>query len=195
MLDLAGRFLAAQGVSSMRHRGRDALVRLAIDLRAVAAGRRRGPTTALARADLRNLSALRRTADLVLAINSISPPRAAEASRMFSEVAKTLKSGGVLMAVLPSLESFQYLLDLARRRGTPLHEAGRIDARGMFHESGEAQKFFTADEIRALLRVNGLRVLSLAPVRYPWAIMARFGWGNFPARPRLWDWHVVARAR
>lgn len=195
MLELAGRFLAAQGVSTTHHRGRDALVRLATDLRAVAAGRRRGPTTALARADLRNLSALCRTADLVIAINSISPPRATEASRMFGEVTKALKPGGVLMAVLPSLESFQYLLDLARRRGTPLRGAGRVDACGMFHESGETQKFFTSDEIRALLRTNGLRVLSLSPVRYPWALMARFGWGNFPGHPRLWDWHLVARAR
>jgi SAM-dependent methyltransferase len=195
MLELSGRFLAARGVSSTHYRGRDALVRMATDLGAVAAGRRRGPATALARADLRNLSTLRATGDLVLAINSISPPRASEVGRMFGELANALKPGGVLMAVLPSLESFEYLLDLARRRGARLHEAGRVDACGMFHESGETQKFFTSDEVRALCRASGLRAVSLAMVRYPWALMARFGWGNFPGSPRLWDWHLVARAR
>ena len=195
MLDLAERFLAARGVTPSRYRGRAGLVRLADELHAVAGGAHRGPTTALAAADMRNLAWLRGSADLVLAVNSISPARAAETGRVFGEVARLLKPGGLLMAVLASLDAFHYLLDLAARRGVPLGDVGRVDARGMFHEDGETQKFFTPDEIRALSRANGLHVLALTKVRYPWTLMRRFGWGYFPGRPRLWDWYLVARPR
>jgi SAM-dependent methyltransferase len=192
MLELAERFLAARDVAATTY---PSLARLARDLRGVAAGTRPGPLSVLAVADIRKLATLRRTADLVLAINSISPARAADTNRAFGEVARALKPGGTLMAVLAALDAFQYLLDLARRRGVELPDAGRVDAQGMFHEGGTMQKFFTADEIRALCRANGLRVLALSKVRYPWTLMRRFGWGYFPGRPRLWDWHLIARAR
>src|SRR5262249_24805137 len=144
---------------------------LARDLRRIAGGTGRGPVSALAEADIRNLSRFRHSADLVLAINCISPARAAGTSRAFGEVASTLKPGGTLMAVLPSLDAFQYLTNLARRRGASLPDAGRVDAEGMFHENGTAQKFFTSDEILALARANGLRTVSIAKVRYPWTLM------------------------
>jgi SAM-dependent methyltransferase len=193
MLDLAARVLATRDVTTSRYRGRTGRVRLAADLRAVAAGTRRGPRTALAEADMRDLALLRGSADLVIAVLSISPARATETSRVFHEVARSLKPGGVLMGVLASLDAFHYLLDLADRRGVRLDDVGRMDDEGMFHEGGETQKFFAPAEIRTLCRASGLRVLALTKVRYPWALMRRFGWGWFPGRPRLWDWHLVAQ--
>jgi SAM-dependent methyltransferase len=193
MLALAERFLAARDVPTTIHSRRHG-ARMARDLRSVAAGASRGPATALAEADIRNLSRFRHSADLVLAINSISPARATDTSRAFREVANTLKPGGTLMAVLASLDAFQYLTGLARRRGASLPDAGRVDADGMFHENGTAQKFFTSDEILALSRANGLRTVSISKVRYPWPLMRRFGWGYFPGRARLWDWHLIARS-
>jgi len=193
MLALAQRFLAARDVSATTYPRRDGSARMARDLRSVAAGDRRAPVSALAEADILDLSRFRRSADLVLAVNAISPSRAVDTSRMFGEVAKALKPGGTLMAVLPSLDAFQYLTQLAQRRGASLRGAGRVDAQGMFHENGAAQKFFTSDEILALSRAHGLRTVSIAKVRYPWPLMRRFGWGYFPGRARLWDWHLVAR--
>jgi len=194
MVALAERFLKARDVATTTYPRRDGVARMARDLRRTAAGTRREPVSALAVADIRNLSRLRYSADLVLAVNSISPARAADTSRAFGEVASTLRPGGTLMAVLPSLDAFQYLIGLARRRGARLPDAGRVDANGMFHENGTAQKFFTSDEILALSRANGLRPVSISKVRYPWPLMRRFGWGYFPGRPRLWDWHLVARS-
>jgi SAM-dependent methyltransferase len=194
MLALAERFLKARDVATTTYPRRDGLARMTRDLRRVAAGVRRGPVSALAEADIRNLSRLRHAADLVLAVNCISPSRAADARRAFGEVAATLRPGGTLLAVLPSLDAFHYLIDLVRRRGGSLPDAGHVDAEGMFHENGTAQKFFTSDEILALSRANGLRTIAISKVRYPWALMRRFGWGYFPGRPRLWDWYLVARS-
>jgi SAM-dependent methyltransferase len=190
MLDLAERFLTARAVAPSRYRGRTGLVRLAGELRKVSAGAHRGPTTALAQADMRDLSWLRRSADLVLAVNP-SAQRARRIRTGCSPRWRTLRPGGLLMAVASSTRSSTS--DLAARRGVPLPKVGHVDARGMFHEGGETQKFFTPDEIRTLCRANALRVLSLSKVRYPWTLMRRFGWGHFPGRPRLWDWHLVAR--
>jgi SAM-dependent methyltransferase len=194
MLALAERFLKARDVATTTYPRRDGLARMTRDLRSVAAGVRGETVSALAEADIRNLSRLRHSADLVIAVNCISPARAADTSRAFGEVASTLRPGGTLMAVLPSLDAFQYLIDLAHRRGARLPDAGRVDAEGMFHENGTAQKFFTSNEILALSRANGLRTVAISKVRYPWALMRRFGWGYFPGQPRLWDWYLVARA-
>ena len=194
MLELAGRFLERRGIAASIDRRRTGVARLGAELRARPAGKGCAPIVALAQADMRKLSWLRGSADLVLAINSISPSRAADTERMFGEVARTLKPDAVMMAVMPSLDTFHYLLDLAARRGVALPDAGRVDAQGMFHEGGETQKLFMPDEIRALCRANGLRVLTLSKVRYPWALMRRFGWGHFPGSPRMWDWYLVARS-
>ena len=193
MLELSERVLKTRGISPSRYPHRGGLERLGNDLRAFHAGKKNGTTTVLVEADMRNLAPLRRSADLALAINSISPARAADTARVFNQVVSTLKRGGVMMAVLPSLDAFQYLLALAKRRGVHLPDAGRVDEHGMFHEGGEQQKFFAPAEIIQLCEASRLQVVALEKVRYPWSLMRRHGWGYFPGRPRLWDWGLVAR--
>ena len=166
----------------------------AAGLRAAVAAGEPTPRTLLVRGDMHALAGLRGSADLVVAVNSISPERPGRAAQMFEQVAACLKPGGVLMAVLASLDAFQYLTTMAARLGVALPDAGRVDARGMFHEGGEQQQFFTPGDIRALCAATALRVVRLQKVRYPWRLMQRFGWGYFPGRPRLWDWHLVAQA-
>jgi SAM-dependent methyltransferase len=192
MLDLSERALKRRGISASRYPRRGGLVRLRHDLRKFQPGASR---TALVEADMRDLSPLRRSADVALAVNSILPARPADVPRVFNQVVSVLKRGGVLMAVLPSLDAFQYLLALAKRRGVRLPDVGRVDEQGMFHEGGERQKFFLPAEIMRLSEASRLQVLALEKVRYPWTLMRRFGWGYFPGRPRLWDWALLARAR
>jgi SAM-dependent methyltransferase len=191
MLDLGERFLKARGIAPARAPGGAGLGRVVRGLRQRAAGTR----TLLVRADMRSLAPLRGSADLVLAISSISPTRPGLAGRVFDAVASCLKPGGTFLAVLASLDAFHYLLALADRRGVALPDAGRVDADGMFHENGERQKFFAPAEITRLCEASGLRRLALRKVRYPWPLVRRFGWGYFPGHPRLWDWYLVARAR
>jgi SAM-dependent methyltransferase len=191
MLDLSERFLKARGVVPARDAGRAGLRRVASGLRGHAAGKQ----TLLVQADMGSLAPLRHSADVVLAISSISPTRPGIAPRVFDAVASCLKPGGTLLAVLASLDAFHYLVALAGRRGVALPDAGRVDAHGMFHENGERQKFFTPVEIEQLCERSGLRRLALEKVRYPWPLVRRFGWGFFPGAPRLWDWYLVARAR
>jgi SAM-dependent methyltransferase len=194
MLDLSERFLRARGVVPSRDVGRAGLRRVATGLRKLAVGKEPGARTTLVQADMRALAPLRRSADLVLAISSISPSRPGLAARVFGEVVSCLKPGATFMAVLASLDAFHYLVALADRLGVDLPDAGHVDTHGMFHENGERQKFFTPAEIRQLCDESGLRMLALKKVRYPWALLRRFGWGYFPGRPTLWDWYLVARA-
>ncbi len=194
MLDLSERFLRARGTVPSRYGRRGGLGRLGAELRAFAAGAADGARTVLVEADMGSLVPLRRSADLVLAVNSISPARPGQAPRVFRQVVSCLKPGGTLMAVLASLDSFQYLVALAGRLGVRLPDLGKVDERGMFHEDGEQQQFYAPGDIRQLCAQTGLRVLGLEKVRYPWRLMRRFGWGYFPRRPRLWDWHLIARA-
>jgi SAM-dependent methyltransferase len=190
MLDLSQRFLSDRGIAPSRYD----LRRLAKELRRSKVTPEIGPRTALVQADMRRLAALRGTADLVLAISSISPAQPGQAARDFGEVVACLKPGGMLMAVLASLDAFQYLVALAARLGVELPDLGHVDEQGMFHEHGEQQQFFAPAHIRRLCALTGVHVLALKKVRYPWPLMRRFGWGYFPGRPRLWDWYLVARA-
>ena len=194
MLDLSERSLRSRGITPERYRGRAGLARVAADLRAFAGGNGRGERTVLVEGDMESLASLRHSADLVLAISSISPARPGRAGRVFDQVVSSLKPGGTLMAVLASLDAFHYLSALADRLGVELPDLGRVDAHGMFHEGGEQQQFFAPGDIRRLSRESGLRVQALAKVRYPWPLVRRFGWGYFPGHPRLWDWYLVGRA-
>jgi SAM-dependent methyltransferase len=194
MLDLSERFLRARGITPERYRGRAGLARVAAELRAFAAGNGRGARTVLVEGDMESLAPLRHSADLVLAISSISPARPGLSGHVFEQVVSSLKPGGTLMAVLASLDAFQYLVALADRLGVELPDLGRVDAHGMFHEGGEQQQFFTPAHIRQLCVESRLRVRALAKIRYPWQLVRRFGWGYFPGRPRLWDWYLVGHA-
>ena len=152
------------------------------------------PTTVLARGNLLRLNALAETCDLALAINSIAPPSVAEAHRMFQQVAQSLRPRGTLIAAFPSLDTMYYLSSLERRHGVGHAEVEEIDpVSGIYTDMyGEPEKFFTPDEIRELVRDNGLRVTRLEKIRYPWALMRRFGWGYYPRAPRIWDWYLAA---
>jgi SAM-dependent methyltransferase len=194
MLDLSERLLRSRGITAERYRGRAGLARVAAELRAFAAGDRGGARTVLVEGDMESLASLRHSADLVLAVSSISPARPGRAGRVFDQVVSSLKPGGTLMAVFASLDAFHYLSALADRLGVALPDLGRVDAHGMFHEGGEQQQFFTPADIRRLSGESRLRVQTLAKVRYPWPLVRRFGWGFFPGRPRLWDWYLVGRA-
>jgi SAM-dependent methyltransferase len=194
MLDLSERFLRARGITPERYRGRAGLARVAAELRAFAAGHAGGTRTVLVEGDMESLAPLRHSADLVLAISSISPARPGLAGTVFGEVVSCLRPGGTLMAVLASLDAFHYLVALADRLGVELPDLGRVDAHGMFHEGGEQQQFFTPAHVRRLCDETRLGVRALSKVRYPWQLVRRFGWGYFPGRPRLWDWYLVGRA-
>jgi SAM-dependent methyltransferase len=194
MLDLSARFLRARGIAPERYRGRAGLARVAAELRAFAAGDGRAGRTVLVEGDMESLAPLRQSADLVLAVSSISPARPGLAGRVFDQVVSSLKPDGTLMAVLASLDAFHYLVALADRLGAELPDVGRVDAHGMFHEGGEQQQFFTPTHIRQLCAASRLRVRGLTKVRYPWQLVRRFGWGYFPGRPRLWDWYLVGHA-
>lgn len=157
----------------------------------------RRPRTVLVRADLRNLRAIRGCVDAATSINSICASNGRDATKMFREMAGTLRSGGVFYSVWPALESLEYLFELDRRAGNPPEVRNEVLQPDGVHvdATGYALKLFAADEIRQLCERAGLRVETLEKVRYPWSYMRELGWGDHPRRPQLWDWYVIARAK
>jgi SAM-dependent methyltransferase len=152
------------------------------------------PTFSLSYGNLLRLKALYESCDLALAINSIGPPSVTHAYRMFAQIAASVRHGGVLVAVLPSLDTMDHLYALERRNNVFPSLVGSVDhSTGIYADEGERAKFFTPDEIKQLCDDSGLLVERLEKVRYPWSLMKRSGWGYYPRSPRIWDWYLVAR--
>ena len=153
--------------------------------------------TLLIEGDLRKLRAIRGCVDAATSINSICASNGRDASRMFVEMARSLRRGGRLFSVWPAVESLEYLFELDRRAGDDPAERGEVlrDDGVNVDATGYALKLFRAAEIRGLCASAGLVVEVLEPVRYPWAYMRELGWGYYPNRRCLWDWYVIARAK
>jgi hypothetical protein len=114
---------------------------------------------------------------------------------MLDQIIACLRPGGRWIAVFPSLDNVEYLHRLYRRHGVDPAGLGRVsdDGRMYIHGDGERQKFFTPEEIRQLCASRRLTVERLEKIRYPWKLIARYGWGYFPRSPRMWDWYLLAR--
>lgn len=155
------------------------------------------PRTLLVQADLRKLSSIRGGADAATSINSICAPNVRDATRMFRQMARSLRPGGAFFVVWPALESLSYLFDLDRRAGDPPEARGEVLTRRGVHigATGYALKLFAAEEIRAMCDDAGVRIAVLEKVEYPWRYMRTLGWGDYPNRKRLWDWYLIGHAK
>jgi len=195
MLRNAAKRLHACGVDVNPVQSARSLRRIA-QLRSSIRGATGAPQTMLVAADMRRLTALARSVDAATAINSICAPTAGAARRMFGQVVNSIRPGGVLFTVLPSLDSMRYLCALESADGTCTALPGEsLSADGVHCDtSGYAVKLFEEGEIRRLHARAGMRIERLEKIRYPWAYLRSLGWGYHPTRPRLWDWYAVARA-
>lgn len=195
MLSLAEERLRRQGIGAEQHDSKCGFDRIRSpgqDVRARSDSNR----TLLVQGDLRKLRSIRGCVDAATSINSICASNTRDAMRMFREMAGSIRSGGLFFVVWPALESLQYLFDLDRCAGNPPEARNEILTRGGVNidASGYALKLFRAEEIRVLCAETGLHVDVIEKLSYPWSYMSELGWGNYPRRPRLWDWYVVARA-
>lgn len=195
MLQLAAQRLRQRGVASETTTARSAWRRVQ-SYAEVADTNDAAPTTLLVEADLRKLSALRGRVDAATSINSICAANRRDAERVFHEMARSLRAGGRLYTVWPTLESLEYLFDLQRAAGDPPETHGEsLNGDGVHVDaSGYTLKLFRADEIEALCNAAGLRLRVIEKIRYPWSYMQSLGWGDFSRRPCLWDWYTIAEA-
>lgn len=195
MLSESEHRLRSQGITVTRYSREQGCESLARDV--ARAKRKRSPRTILLNADFRDLRPLRQFCDIGLAINSISPPRTQQVDPIVRELTRVHKPGGFLLAVFPSWDTVEYLLELATIHNARLEGISRkISEAGIFADpTGFRQKFFHKSEIETLCAVHGWKIETIEKVRYPWSMMQRYGWGYFPNHEEVWDWYVMARKR
>ncbi len=159
-------------------------------------------------ADMRNLARYHGRFDVAVAVNSVLLPSHRDVTRMLREAFATLKPGGYLFGVFPSLESEAYiaLLTFEREQRGAADEArawerterligrDRIDfVRGTVGKSAVTQKFYYRFELLRRLRLAGFRDIRIGKVVYPWRLLDDPDARAFRGNPGFWDWFVTAR--
>jgi len=164
-----------------------------------------GSGVSLHRADLADLRAFSARLDVAVTVNAVLTPDSARLDRIFGELQRVLRPGGILLGVFPAMEPVLYQGFLIHERERRRHDAARARLRtsrilerakydfvhGTYREGPRTQKFFYAFELRYRLRRAGFRRLRIGRVTYPWG-EAVGGYENFPGEPPMWDWLVRA---
>lgn len=159
-------------------------------------------------ADMRELSRYHGRFDVAVAVNSVLLPSSRDVRRMLREAYATLKPGGLLFGVFPSLESEVYigLLTFEREHAKLRHEERawlrteelvgrhRIDFfRGTVGKSAVTQKFYYRFELLHRLQRAGFTDIRIGRVVYPWRLLDDPDARAFRGQPGFWDWFVSAR--
>src|SRR5262245_8142594 len=154
------------------------------------------------RQSLTDLSDFQEQFDVVVAVNSVLAPSLDVVDQILREMASTLRPGGVLAGIFPSMESVLYevglILDWERERTGNEEQALRRAQRkakrscydfiaGLYTEGEDRQKFYYSFELRRRLQKAGFRGLQFGKVLYPWHKEEAV---RFSDEPRRWDWFV-----
>jgi hypothetical protein len=146
--------------------------------------------------------------DAAVAVNSVLLPSGRAVQRMLREAYATLKPGGTLFGVFPSLESEAYIALLtfererqrtgddrrAWARTARLVGSEHIDfLRGVVGKSAVRQKFYYRFEVILRLRRAGFTDIRVGKVVYPWRLLDDPEARLFRGAPGFWDWFVTAR--
>jgi SAM-dependent methyltransferase len=155
------------------------------------------------RQSLADLSVFRRQFDVAITVNSVLAPSLSTVDQILGEMAASLKPGGLLAGIFPSLESVLYesvlILDREREQSESEEEAlrrarrkarrNRYDFIAGFYTDGEdRQKFYYSFELRRRMQRAGFKGLQFGKVLYPW--YEEDGDEAFAGEPRMWDWFV-----
>lgn len=160
-------------------------------------------------ADMRDLARYHKQFDVAVAVNSVLLPSSRDVTRMLREAHASLKPGGYLFGVFPSLESEAYIALLtferehrklsderrAWERTERIIDRDRIDfLRGIVGKSAVTQKFYYRFELIRRLQRAGFGDIRVGKVVYPWRLLDDPEARAFRGNPGFWDWFVSARA-
>lgn len=156
--------------------------------------------------DMRLLTTLGITADVIIAVNSVLMPSFGEVNTALVEINATLRKGGIFIGIFPSMESVLYNCMLVYEREyqkygeekQALRSTWRIVEKRKYnfitcvYEDGEErQKFYYEFELRHRLEAAGFKDIKITKVLYPWG--ERSGdYEDFFGMPEMWDWYVTA---
>lgn len=140
--------------------------------------------------------------DLALCINVLLNASRIRRQAMMANICASVKPGGHLLLVTPALESALYashrLVQLNERRGMKPAVAQRKAARettkldmGIVVVNGAQTKHHLKEELADLLTQQGMKVLELQKIEYPWAYALEDAPVDMGA-PMPWNWMVLA---
>ena len=149
-----------------------------------------------------------RQLDVVVAINSLIMPDVRLIDQTLRSIRTSLKSDGLFLGVVPSIDTIYYhlllLTDQALDQGIDPREARRLAdlqierrhydfAFGEFHFAGLRQKFWQPFEIEYRLNKAGFTSTTVAKVLYPWDDSVA-GSDTLGAISANWDWFFLSHA-
>jgi hypothetical protein len=126
--------------------------------------------------------------DLVACLNVITSTDENLRDRQWQSLAGLPKPGGCVLVVVPSLESALRVVKYADE-DNPIHHSDFQS--GLVYRGDSRQKHYHRAELHEVCAGQGLRVLSLKRIQYPWADDGC----DDPGRTRPWSWVLLARKR
>lgn len=160
--------------------------------------------------DMTNLMEIYGEIDIAFSINSILPRDPNDTPIILKEIYKSLKPGGLFIAILPSFDSVLYLKEVWYKRYVKkleskwkakgetkreFYKRRKLNERTCLYadDFSNVQRFIRDEEIEPLLRKAGFDLTRIKKVTYPWELCKRYNYGYFPEEEKnIWDWFVVA---
>jgi ubiquinone/menaquinone biosynthesis C-methylase UbiE len=156
--------------------------------------------------DMKKLDRFENMFDVAVTANSVLFPDIKSIKKSLSSIYCTMKKGGVLFGIFPSMGSILYqgFLIMEEQIGKlkdekkALVKTKRILERrkynfvkGIYDDDGCKQKFYYNFELRLRLKNAGFRNVKLSKVLYPWK-KGISDYKMFNDKPEMWDWFVRA---
>jgi SAM-dependent methyltransferase len=132
---------------------------------------------------------LPRAADVVACMNVITSTSAPKREAVGRALAAVAKPGATLLLVVPSFESVAHVHECCSARG---YASAPPPRSGLVSRAGDAQKFWTAEELRVALQRWGFGAPRLEKVAVPWSDEGVDA-ADLRGMPGPWDWLAVAR--
>jgi SAM-dependent methyltransferase len=157
--------------------------------------------------DMKNLDKFKETFDVVVSANSVLFPDIRSIKKALKSIHCTMKKGGTLFGIFPSMGSILYQgflimddqLKMVKDEKKALAKTRRILERrkynfvkGIYNDDGCKQKFYYNFELRSRLKNAGFRKIKFSKVLYPWK-KGISDYQIFKGRPEMWDWFVSAK--
>lgn len=155
--------------------------------------------------DMREMNKWYGKFDVAIATNSILPGSITEADQMMSEIHKSLKEGGAFVAVMPSIETSNYLARLKFDRyisqgisekesieklRKEYEEERKFDGLLGFMRDGPdnlVQKYFYRDELDLMLKKTGFKNKRIEKLCYSWEHCKENNYDYFPGEAEIYD--------
>ena len=147
------------------------------------------------------------TVDFIFSCNVVMLPKIEGNYQMLTNIARSLKSGGTGLIVIPASESILFaawrLIDWHRKDGTEPRDIDPSDLsyfkgtkteilQGIFYIDGVPTKHYAATEIDVIFSRAGLKVTALEKLEYDWSTEFEEP-PKWMKAPYPWDWLVECK--